>query len=451
MTKETTKIHYPKRYTSSEAKIFLQGIRKGNTAFVLKSLELGTNPNLSTDTAYAIHIAAYYGRHDVLKALLENGAKTDVKTPKGLTALMMATHQNNPEIMETLLENGADIQKTDKNAKTALHYAKDAKTAKILLDNGADIDAFDLEKGTPLHYAIDKKDLKLASYLLQAGANPSALNADGETPLFYAKDVETASLLVNAGVDINAQADFTKQTVLHEAIRNKNEALVAYLAEQGADLQKENANHEMVLEYALKNGTPKMVSDLIRAGADTSIKGHQDRESLYAMASHPKMIEELKGEGLDINAQDKLGMVALHRAPNKEVADMMLKKGADINKEDYTGKTPLHTALASGRYDVAKLLIQKGAKVSINDQYGVTAWEYVKKELKDKSLSAKDKKELNEIYSLIMEKNNWFERNIAQNNSEQGGLNQALQGAGEDITQAGQKQMPMRDNNRSMA
>ena len=68
---------------------------------------------------------------------------------------------------------------------TPLHFAvlnDDAQIAKLLIDNGANLDATDFEGNTPLHYAQGENS-DLFKILKESGANPNITNDDNQTPL----------------------------------------------------------------------------------------------------------------------------------------------------------------------------------------------------------------------------------------------------------------------------
>ena len=57
-----------------------------------------------------------------------------------------------------------------------------------------------------------------------------------------------------------------------------------------------------------------------------------------------------------------------------EAATLLIARGADLNAQDEDGNTPLGCAVRSarGRYDVARLLIEAGAKDDIPNRAGET-------------------------------------------------------------------------------
>ena len=48
--------------------------------------------------------------------------------------------------------------------------------------------------------------------------------------------------------------------------------------------------------------------------------------------------------------------------------NFLLYMGARINDQNYCMKTALHAAVSLGHFDIAKLLIERGAKLDIKDE-----------------------------------------------------------------------------------
>ena len=73
----------------------------------------------------AIHLAALGGHLDCIKLLLSSnsGIKIDYPGKNRMTPLMMAAKQGHFEIVKYLVENGAKIKQKDKFSKNALIYA----------------------------------------------------------------------------------------------------------------------------------------------------------------------------------------------------------------------------------------------------------------------------------------------------------------------------------------
>ena len=121
--------------------------------------------------------------------------------------------------------------------------------------------------------------------------------------------LEQIILLVEQGVDVNQTGGKYEQTALSAAATNNHFAVVQYLVEQGADMEKDD----------MYGCTPL----------------------LYAC---------------DYNCF--------------EVAVFLLEQGADRDKADDEGMTPLHCAAQGGHLETAKLLMVYGADFNARDSGG---------------------------------------------------------------------------------
>jgi len=70
----------------------------------------------------ALTLSAYKGYTDVVKWLIELGARLNATTDSGQTALIRAAFRGHEDIVKALIEAGADIDIKDKAGKTALDY-----------------------------------------------------------------------------------------------------------------------------------------------------------------------------------------------------------------------------------------------------------------------------------------------------------------------------------------
>ena len=98
-----------------------------------------------------------------------------------------------------------------------------------------------------------------------------------------------------------------------------------------------------------------------------------------------KGAEECFAQGVDLNAEDDRGLVALHYAAayhHLEMIRWLLAHGADVNRRNKRSMTPLHFALGGGdmhretdpekTLEAVKLLVEAKAKVNERDDYGAT-------------------------------------------------------------------------------
>lgn len=80
-----------------------------------------------------------------------------------------------------------------------------------------------------------------------------------------------------------------------------------------------------------------------------------------------------------VNAKNDLGSSPLHIAAGISVPEMvrlLLDKGANVSMKDNNGVTPLHIAAFTGHRENLELLLAKGADVHAKDSHGKTARDY---------------------------------------------------------------------------
>lgn len=85
-----------------------QAIAKGDVDTVKKMIEFGTDVNATSNGMTPLMFAARYNKVEIVKLLLQNGAKVNVKDEKGFTALKHAELSNATE--------AADLIKAHKKA-----------------------------------------------------------------------------------------------------------------------------------------------------------------------------------------------------------------------------------------------------------------------------------------------------------------------------------------------
>lgn len=87
--------------------------------------------------------------------LLENGI--DIKDEFGRTSLVNSALYNNVELIDWLLDNGADIDSTDNNGYSALHFAAQEannESLSLLIKKKANINIQDIHGNTPAWVCI---------------------------------------------------------------------------------------------------------------------------------------------------------------------------------------------------------------------------------------------------------------------------------------------------------
>jgi hypothetical protein len=112
-----------------------------------------------------------------------------------------------------------------------------------LLDQGVAVDFQDGNSMTPLHHASERGDIAVATLLLDAGANVNAMTEGGQwTPLFRASTrghLDTVQLLVSRGADIHHRVAGGYSCLLFAALQDRL-PICEYFLSVGADLMMMN-------------------------------------------------------------------------------------------------------------------------------------------------------------------------------------------------------------------
>jgi len=179
-----------------------------------------------------------------------------------------------------------------------------------LQDSNLDINAKDSYGWTPLHAACclfsERDDEILTLILQQKGINVNIENEDKNTPLHYFCEKyrsphceDPFEIFIKRGANVNAQ-NKNGETPLHKAIFNNSVRvlMVNLLLKAGADVNKQNQMMgETPLHYAVRLGREDLVLDLLKYGADLTIRGHRVKKTAEEVAideEHLRMADLLR-------------------------------------------------------------------------------------------------------------------------------------------------------------
>ena len=231
---------------------------------------------------------------------------------------------------------------------------------RLLLQRGVDVHAKDKDHGTPLHSAAFTGMLEIARVLLDHGANVNAGNKQGRTPLHQV-----------------AQGEYDPQ--------ERGVGVARLLVERGVDVHAQDKDHDTALHLAAFSGRLEIAKLLIDHGAITTAENENEESPLH-LVSRGQYVPQENGVGIvqlllersvDVNGTDRHQNTPLHSASSLgrlEIARVLLDHGAKPNPENDGAQTPLHL-VSQGSYwfqddgpGFAKLLLERGADMHARDE-----------------------------------------------------------------------------------
>jgi ankyrin len=351
----------------------VDAVKSGDKAAVIALIERRADVNApEADGTTALHWAVHQNDLDLAERLIRAGAKVNVKNDYGATPMSEAAVTGSADMIEKLLKAGADVESPNMDGQTTLMVV--ARTSRVdaaqaLLRRGAKVDAVEQWRGqTALMWAAAESQPAMVKLLVEAGADVNARSkvnnwqrqitaepraiyrpAGGLTPLLYAARegcIDCAKYLAAAGADLNL-ADPEQVSPLLLSILNGHFDLAAYLIQKGAQPGKWDWYWRTPLYAAVDLNT------LPRGG-------RPDQPSLDTTTSL-QIIEQLLAAGANPNPELKLAP-PFRNIGNDRGLDGLLT----------IGTTPLLRAAKALDAPAIKMLLEKGANLSLSNNRGIT-------------------------------------------------------------------------------
>jgi uncharacterized protein len=258
------------------------------------------------------------------------------------TRLIDAARRADPGAVRRLIEQQVDVNATQPDGATALHWAahrNDVAIADLLIRAGAKVDALDEGGVTPLGLASLNASPAMVERLLKAGANPNAGRESAVLSAARTGNVEVMELLLGHGGDANAKEPARGQTALMWAVAEKHADVARVLIDHGADVK---AKTVPVRTAGSGRGGG------FAGGGSNGANGFTPL--LFAVrAGDLPSVRLLTGAGADVNDAAADGMSALVLATVRahvDIAMFLLDRGADANLAG-SGFSALHWASGS--------------------------------------------------------------------------------------------------------
>jgi ankyrin repeat protein len=288
-----------------------------------------------------------------------------------------AAMRGDKDTLRTLLKQGADVNQSQGDGMTALHWAAtngNMELVEMLLYAGANVRATTRLGGyTPLHIATQGGRAAVIDALTKAGADVNAATSTGATPLMLAAtsgSTDTVKRLLDLGAKIDAVDKANDETALMFAAALDRVDVVQLFVERGANLK-------LTAKVIDRGNGPLAPGDIALQEASRSGGRAQNNA---AAAGRGSSGPEVPGVTRPYTYNELIGKVgglsALHFAARQGSADSvraLVEGGADVNQLSPADKaSPLLIAAINGQFDIASYLLEKGADPNLASDAGAT-------------------------------------------------------------------------------
>ncbi|GLH09963.1 Poly [ADP-ribose] polymerase tankyrase [Gryllus bimaculatus] len=356
----------------------------------------------------ALHLAAYYGRKDIMRMLLFHGMYCDLCKHDGRTPLHVACQKGDVEVGKVLLKRGAAVNARDVGWRTptmlaaeagsdlmlqellrkdpetvhvrdqlgrsALYYAakeNHSKCVKTLLDAGASVYVTDKFETSAMQAAIARGHFDTVC-VMYPFADPTELrDIRRSTPLHHAVAYDNLDIVVGLLVrrhPVNL-ADRDGVTPLHIAAKRANLKIFGMLLSRGADPNLTDSNNLNCLHYAALGGNEAIVKKLLRVSAQGDLeKNLKMCVIISAICGHVLVLKALLEGGAVVDPKNPSDCQLLNLAntsKNPEMTRTLLEMGLNPNLSHSSSELPaLHLAIIDGAVEIVAVLLENGADVN---------------------------------------------------------------------------------------
>ena len=329
----------------------------------------------------ALAVAAHCGNDDVVRLLLQHGAKINGHDAFFMTPLYLASMRGHHSVVELLLQERALVDEKGPNDETPLRAASDKghmEVASLLIRYGAKVNARDCKQLTALHAAAKLGDEAIVDLLLSHRAHIEAKDGSFMAPIHHACEGghdRVLSLLLQKKADIEATGP-RSMTPLVCAASTGQVHVVELLLKKKASLKHKSEGEMTALHWASYNGHTEVVDILLQKRASPNLPNKDGRTALHlaVMAGNFAVVDLLTRKGAAIEAQCRSMSRPLHYAchdgSSPEVIQLLLGCNANTEAEDSSGRRPLHLCAARGLTATAASLLARGVDIEARDAAG---------------------------------------------------------------------------------
>lgn len=365
---------------------------------------------------YLLTYAVIYNKPDIVKLLIDKGARIDIYDNEDRSILFIAIKYDYQKIIDILLEYNKnsigillfDIR--DKNNHVPIHYAiifNNITALTKLLNAGASPNTSDRNGYNSLHLSVYIRSYKMCHIILKYNVDINSRTISGETALHIACNLQLtniAKLLVESGININIQDFDHELTALHYSVNANNKDLVSLLLDNNADPNIQDAGGNTVVHYAVSENNLECLIMIVAKPVNLNLWNFEGKIALLmALEIDQKNLTEyidILLNNSNVNLQDSNGNTCLHMfcAKNlwREYRQQLVKKKLDVFVPNKKNIRPIDTINSKDIDEFINMVVDSYIyRLRNTDIYWSEEWENMcKKELYYNTMSNEEKKEI---------------------------------------------------------
>lgn len=349
-----------------------EALFRNDLDLVKEAISQGIDLNqLDEDGLAPLHIAASIGNTEIVKFLLDNGARIDLPTQipcpifSCYDCTTCASHR-------ARFRNVCQKTSSDSPLHNAVESGRN-EVCQLLIERGADINAVDFFGQTPLSRACHLININNNQFLRDLELFPETEDPVQKARAYLSRRdniLVITKTLIEAGVTLDVFDKFGHTALMIAALSNDLE-LVDLLLKNGAKLDTIREDNT-ALHIAVRENHFKIVKRFLECAASVDLRSFSAKTPLItavADAAQPsvKMVELLIERGAKIDSRDCRERTIAHYAVARGLIDILkiIHKHAPqvLEQPNDEGCRPLHIAFFNKKWDVVRYLLDLDLEV----------------------------------------------------------------------------------------